>query len=616
MISTRRAAAEAAASANTTPVSASPRTAAEDDSATSAPELRDVGGGLRHLRRSLAGRGQRRRPLLGRPRLEHGRVGGQLPVGQPERAPAEVGRPLRGLVGGGDARGHLDQRGGERSPHRGGASAAGRGRGLRDRSQELLERLFAELGHRELGYLDKLVQDAADRLIEDATGEQVERFRRDGFLIIEEGLVPMAAVEVLRERFAAIFEGDYATGIAPDEVNWKKGRDRDDVTRQICNGWRADDLIAAQVLSEKTGRIAARLGGYRGTRMLQDNCLWKPPGTKSLGMHQDGSYAGYLSPPEMITCWVALDETFAQGGTIEYVRGSHLWPKAPPDRGSFHAPDDWLAPLANAAPEGVEIERVPVVVKPGGCAFHHSLTFHGSGPNESRSSGGRWSPTSSRSRPASTRQHGPHLLALPPPRRPLARRVVLPRAVGRERRQVGLAAELPPAIASRLTCDHLVTYYPGHGRRVQGPRRPHAPQPARRALQGGRADADSAGGSAPDVALRRDEAPEGARGGEPRGHQAARAREAPLPEPRPDPARPRQVGEQVRRALGGDAHRASRGTLEDRTMEKVFEIYIKTTPERLWDAITDPEMRAKYSFGVETNSDWTNGSGYTAPCRG
>jgi len=26
------------------------------------------------------------------------------------------------------------------------------------------------------------------------------------------------------------------------------------------------------------------------------------------------------------------------------------------------------------------------------------------------------------------------------------------------------------------------------------------------------------------------------------------------------------------------------------TMEKVFEIYIKTTPERLWEAITDSEM--------------------------
>src|SRR5256712_11809444 len=42
--------------------------------------------------------------------------------------------------------------------------------------------------------------------------------------------------------------------------------------------------------------------------------------------------------------------------------------------------------------------------------------------------------------------------------------------------------------------------------------------------------------------------------------------------------------------------------LED-TMEKVFEIYIKTTPERLWEAITNPEMRRKYSFGVGVNSD-------------
>ena len=44
--------------------------------------------------------------------------------------------------------------------------------------------------------------------------------------------------------------------------------------------------------------------------------------------------------------------------------------------------------------------------------------------------------------------------------------------------------------------------------------------------------------------------------------------------------------------------------------DKVFEIYIKTTPERLWEAITDPEMRAKYSFGIETNSDWKQGSSY------
>jgi uncharacterized protein YndB with AHSA1/START domain/DNA-binding transcriptional ArsR family regulator len=48
----------------------------------------------------------------------------------------------------------------------------------------------------------------------------------------------------------------------------------------------------------------------------------------------------------------------------------------------------------------------------------------------------------------------------------------------------------------------------------------------------------------------------------------------------------------------------------------VFEIYIKTTPERLWEAITDPTLRARYSFGVETHSDWTPGSGYEASAPG
>jgi uncharacterized protein YndB with AHSA1/START domain len=53
-------------------------------------------------------------------------------------------------------------------------------------------------------------------------------------------------------------------------------------------------------------------------------------------------------------------------------------------------------------------------------------------------------------------------------------------------------------------------------------------------------------------------------------------------------------------------------TLEDKTMEKVFEIYIKTTPERLWEAITDSELRARYNFGARVESEWTPGSRYVA----
>jgi uncharacterized protein YndB with AHSA1/START domain/DNA-binding transcriptional ArsR family regulator len=52
--------------------------------------------------------------------------------------------------------------------------------------------------------------------------------------------------------------------------------------------------------------------------------------------------------------------------------------------------------------------------------------------------------------------------------------------------------------------------------------------------------------------------------------------------------------------------------LEEDDMQKVFEIYIKTTPERLWQAITDSEMRRQYTFGVGITSDWVAGSRYEA----
>jgi len=269
----------------------------------------------------------------------------------------------------------------------------------------------------------------------DWSAEQLAAFERDGFVVVE-GFVDAQAVEELRGRFEPIFAGRYETGIRPDEVNWIPGRDPDDRTRQICNGWKADPQIAAQVLSERTGRLAAELMGWDGARLIQDNVIWKPPGVKSLGMHQDGSYLDYLVPPEMITCWITLDDTSAEAGTITYAAGSHRWPRSPENRGEFHAPADWLAPVERSRPSGEELQLVPLVVPAGSAAFHHFNTFHGGNDAPPcrhlapRALGRALSPGARR----------PRLLALPARRRPVARRVVLPHRLG--------ARRLPDAVAS------------------------------------------------------------------------------------------------------------------------------------------------------------------------
>jgi ectoine hydroxylase-related dioxygenase (phytanoyl-CoA dioxygenase family) len=212
------------------------------------------------------------------------------------------------------------------------------------------------------------------------TNEQIETFRRDGFLIVDRFL-DAAALDPIRDRFARVFEHEWETGLAPDEVNYVPGSTAPDLTRQLCNVWKADRVLAEVVLSRQVGEFASRLGGIPGVRLAQDNAIWKPPSGRALLCHQDAAYLDYLDPPNMITCWMALDDTAADTGTIYYVRGSNRWPHARLG-GTFHAPDDWLAHVREAMPADAELELVPIEVPAGGAAFHDGWTFHGSPANE------------------------------------------------------------------------------------------------------------------------------------------------------------------------------------------------------------------------------------------
>ncbi len=49
---------------------------------------------------------------------------------------------------------------------------------------------------------------------------------------------------------------------------------------------------------------------------------------------------------------------------------------------------------------------------------------------------------------------------------------------------------------------------------------------------------------------------------------------------------------------------------EPRPPVHVHQIYIRTTPERLWRALTDGEWTARYYFGSRVESDWRPGSPY------
>ena len=100
-----------------------------------------------------------------------------------------------------------------------------------------------------------------------------------------------------------------------------------------------------------------------------------------MAYHQDNAYLQWFTPPEVLSCWVALDQTSADGGTLEFVRGSHRWAHCKPAE-EFHGPSDYQKQMRTAARrQGSEPDIVKVIVPEGGGSFHHGWTWHGSGYN-------------------------------------------------------------------------------------------------------------------------------------------------------------------------------------------------------------------------------------------
>lgn len=216
----------------------------------------------------------------------------------------------------------------------------------------------------------------------DITEDEIAFYQENGYLI-KDRIVDDATVERLREAMDRLFAGEYASGLMPDEVNYSPKQPDQLATRQLCGVWKSDPVMAEVLLAPETGKAIAKLSGWSGTRLAQDNILYKPPGGgKSIGLHQDAAYAVWSTSPTWTSMWIALDDTTADGGTLEFMPRSHKWPHAGVIE-QFHAPEDYKKDYKRVAAEQgqSDLESVKVVVPAGGGSFHDGWLWHGSGPN-------------------------------------------------------------------------------------------------------------------------------------------------------------------------------------------------------------------------------------------
>jgi ectoine hydroxylase-related dioxygenase (phytanoyl-CoA dioxygenase family) len=151
------------------------------------------------------------------------------------------------------------------------------------------------------------------------------------------------------------------------------------------------DAMAALLRKPIIGAVAARLAQAEEVRIFQTTLIYKPPiaGEPSnvVPWHFDKHYWQTSTSPKMLTAFIPFHDCDVQMGTITMVDGSHRWAEiGREDSMTRHFAERDKNDLErvlteNAAFNGVDVRKIPMVIPKGHMSFHHCRTYHGSGPN-------------------------------------------------------------------------------------------------------------------------------------------------------------------------------------------------------------------------------------------
>jgi len=213
------------------------------------------------------------------------------------------------------------------------------------------------------------------------SAQDKETFQRDGYWISPK-LIDDEQIERLRQAHERIWSGQFDGDGEP--MNPLYLSSNPDALRKFDNGWWINDEVRNVVTDPLIGQLCADLLDTDEIRLWHDQVIYKPgvgdKATESgnVGWHQDYAYWQCSDTSDMITVWIALQDTDLSNGGMMTILGSHKWGLIPDSNSFFNQDMEQLKRKYSGDREWIE---EPCILKAGQASFHHGLTFHGSGPN-------------------------------------------------------------------------------------------------------------------------------------------------------------------------------------------------------------------------------------------
>jgi phytanoyl-CoA hydroxylase len=201
-------------------------------------------------------------------------------------------------------------------------------------------------------------------------------YDRDGFVVVRELLPEEQFSGLRRELDRYIAE---VVPRLPDSDAFYIDKSRPESLKQLQR-MQGDPYFLAYARHPVWNELARVLVG-EAVEAQTPEWFNKPPGFASpTPPHQDNYYVN-LSPPHVVTIWLALDRVDEENGCLRYVRGSQLRGVRPHGRSNVLG---FSQGITDYGPADIERE-VTVPLQPGDAVAHHGNTIHRADPNNSSS---------------------------------------------------------------------------------------------------------------------------------------------------------------------------------------------------------------------------------------
>jgi hypothetical protein len=200
------------------------------------------------------------------------------------------------------------------------------------------------------------------------TTAQVEAYRRDGYLIYDQPVLPRPKFDALKAYFEKIV-GELPEGERPEAM------DVPHFMHPRLLEWVCDDAVLDLVEPIIGPNIA----------LFSTHFICKPKGNgKRVPWHEDSAYwRGQIDPMEVVTVWLAIDPSLKENGCMMVIPETH---RAGQRGFSDYDPVD---AARNVFPTEIvqrhrdDSKRVCIELQPNRCSLHDGRIQHGSEPNTS-----------------------------------------------------------------------------------------------------------------------------------------------------------------------------------------------------------------------------------------